>query len=531
MDVQNDLRLLKSGALHTDAQPMVPAARGFACAPPEPRSGLDVPGSPPAASSGDGAEGAAHRRARRRWRTAILSAATFDPYLRARQHRTDHWRPLALRFDAPRYHPIAAEPGGEGRAKAPAGPPPSAFGKARGPSAGGGGLRRGSMPHLHAGSNLGGLDRSEVRLLRAADAHVRIPPNLNAWLTDRANCAPDALHEGGRQRVLYTAKISLRFKDHILSQSPCAYPISCPFPVSVGQYAYDLWRVYTCQGCPAGFKAWDQPMLWHAKAYGTRCAARGGPEPCHPRAPRSPHPAPTPRNAHTRNCACRLPACPPADQRAYLHVYSNRIEVNQPSVRCPWGVLGCGSWNEDHVAVHYFDRGAFGFRRVPCASRFHCCCAWEPFGEVLGRQRCPCNGPLVDGKGTVRCGQWCCDHWLCATCCCHYHYPGAQPRTRYPCACGAAALRALNPRPKRACAPHTRPQAWRTRRRRRRLRRWRCRPSSTRSPSPSKNLTKGSTQSSPRATSASGARDPKALATARTGGARTTTTRTPTRAR
>lgn len=122
--------------------------------------------------------------------------------------------------------------------------------------------------------------------------------------------------------------------------------------------------------------------------------------------------------------------------------------MNTPSVRCPWGVLGCGSWNEDHVAVHYFDRGAFGFRRVPCASRFHCCCAWEPFGEVLGRQRCPCNGPLVDGKGTVRCGQWCCDHWLCATCCCHYHYPGAQPRTRYPCARRAAALRAPNPTPK-----------------------------------------------------------------------------------
>lgn len=75
---------------------------------------------------------------------------------------------------------------------------------------------------------------------------------------------------------------------------------------------------------------------------------------------------------------------------------------------------------------------------MPCATQFHCCCAWEPFGEVLGRQRCPCNGPLLDGKGKVRCGQWWCDHWLCATCCCHYHYPGLVDAEEAATACDVA---------------------------------------------------------------------------------------------
>jgi hypothetical protein len=77
------------------------------------------------------------------------------------------------------------------------------------------------------------------------------------------------------------------------------------------------------------------------------------------------------------------------------------------------------------VVVHHFDRGSFGFRQVPCGTPNHCCFIWEPFGEVAGRQRCPCNGPLVDKQCKLNCGQWCCDHWVMSLCCCHYQYPGA----------------------------------------------------------------------------------------------------------
>lgn len=75
--------------------------------------------------------------------------------------------------------------------------------------------------------------------------------------------------------------------------------------------------------------------------------------------------------------------------------------------------------------MHHFDRGSFGFRQVPCGTPNHCCFIWEPFGEVAGRQRCPCNGPLVDKQCKLNCGQWCCDHWVMSLCCCHYQYPGA----------------------------------------------------------------------------------------------------------
>jgi hypothetical protein len=39
-------------------------------------------------------------------------------------------------------------------------------------------------------------------------------------------------------------------------------------------YFYDLWRVYTCAGCPAGVRSFDQPMLWQRKAYARPRAPR-----------------------------------------------------------------------------------------------------------------------------------------------------------------------------------------------------------------------------------------------------------------
>jgi len=337
-------------------------------------------------------------RARVRLRAAIRGVTSLDPFLTSRTLRADHWRPLKLRFDTEGYREQLRAPSPQRRSK-------HAHGKQANDSSA-------TRPHekpsaLHWGSASSKdadhdiqhshpsrpLDRSSVRLLKDSDTNVRIPPAVGKWLVQPANNAPDPRNRTRHQRILYTGKISLRFKDHILAQSPCAYALACPFPFMILRYVYDLWRVYTCAGCPAGVRAFDQPATWHSRQY---------------------------------------------DLRAYFHVYNNRVEVNYPTVRIPWGILGCGSWNSDEVQVHYFDRGSFGFRRVPCASQFHCCCAWEPFGEVVGRQRCPCNGPLVDGRGKVNCGQWWCDHWLCSTCCCHYHYPGLVDGEEAATACDVA---------------------------------------------------------------------------------------------
>ncbi|CAB9529109.1 expressed unknown protein [Seminavis robusta] len=105
--------------------------------------------------------------------------------------------------------------------------------------------------------------------------------------------------------------------------------------------------------------------------------------------------------------------------RTYYRVYANRIEINNPSARV-FGMLGCGSWAADHVLSHPFDRGAFGFRRVPRGVLPLVCCVFPMFGDVVARQRCQCNGPLwyscTDG--------WWCDEWPCDMMCCTYRYQG-----------------------------------------------------------------------------------------------------------
>jgi hypothetical protein len=127
-----------------------------------------------------------------------------------------------------------------------------------------------------------------------------------------------------------------------------------------------------------------------------------------------------------RACDCTPMCCwlrKELSTRTVYRLYANRIEVTAPTTRIPWACCGCGSWNLDNTSVYVFDRGAFGFQRVPCCSSSHCCCCWEPFGGVIGRQRCPCNGSpwprlLSDWGG------WWCDEWLCLYLGCHYHYHG-----------------------------------------------------------------------------------------------------------
>lgn len=80
--------------------------------------------------------------------------------------------------------------------------------------------------------------------------------------------------------------------------------------------------------------------------------------------------------------------------RSFFRVYGNRIEINEPQIRIPFGFLGCGSWNSDQIVNHPFDRGAFGFSVVRGYSKEHACLVFPIFGGVVARHRCQCNGPL-----------------------------------------------------------------------------------------------------------------------------------------
>lgn len=90
--------------------------------------------------------------------------------------------------------------------------------------------------------------------------------------------------------------------------------------------------------------------------------------------------------------------------RTWFRVYPNRIEVNYPVLRIPFGTLGCGSWNADNIKSHPFDRGAFGFRPVRCGVKALLCATWSVYGGVVGRQRCQCNGSLW--PRLLDCGGW-----------------------------------------------------------------------------------------------------------------------------
>jgi hypothetical protein len=89
--------------------------------------------------------------------------------------------------------------------------------------------------------------------------------------------------------------------------------------------------------------------------------------------------------------------------RRFYRVHANRIVYNTPSIRIPWGVLGCGSWSADQVLTHPFDRGAFGFERVPSGTLDHLCCLWPVYGGTVARHRCQCNGPVWNRLGSDCC--------------------------------------------------------------------------------------------------------------------------------
>eukprot|EP00574_Skeletonema_japonicum_P009692 CAMPEP_0201730842 /NCGR_PEP_ID=MMETSP0593-20130828/23754_1 /ASSEMBLY_ACC=CAM_ASM_000672 /TAXON_ID=267983 /ORGANISM="Skeletonema japonicum, Strain CCMP2506" /LENGTH=327 /DNA_ID=CAMNT_0048223489 /DNA_START=414 /DNA_END=1397 /DNA_ORIENTATION=+ len=89
-------------------------------------------------------------------------------------------------------------------------------------------------------------------------------------------------------------------------------------------------------------------------------------------------------------------------------------------MRIPFGFLGCGSWNADHIITNPFDRGAFGFRRVNSGVCSYLLCVYPVYGETLARQRCQCNGSLWSGG----CCSWWCDEWCCDMMCCTYRYAG-----------------------------------------------------------------------------------------------------------
>lgn len=129
--------------------------------------------------------------------------------------------------------------------------------------------------------------------------------------------------------------------------------------------------------------------------------------------------------------------------RSFFRIYSNRIEVNEPQVRFPFGYLGCGSWNSDKIVVNVFDRGAFGFQHVRAGVSEYLFCCWPVYGGVVARHRCQCNGPLWNRMFTD-CGRfyfflvcstwillthqflggWWCDEWICQMMFCTYRYKG-----------------------------------------------------------------------------------------------------------
>mmetsp|Transcript_27282 Transcript_27282/g.57151 ORF Transcript_27282/g.57151 Transcript_27282/m.57151 type:complete len:488 (-) Transcript_27282:84-1547(-) len=123
--------------------------------------------------------------------------------------------------------------------------------------------------------------------------------------------------------------------------------------------------------------------------------------------------------------------------RTFFRVYPNRIEVNYPVVRFPFGYFGCGSWNSDVIQTHPFDRGAFGFNRVHCCTLKHCCCICPLFGGVVARHRCQCNGPLWN-RMLTDCGGWWCEEWLCKSWFCVYPYQGLAYPDEVAFACSIA---------------------------------------------------------------------------------------------
>jgi hypothetical protein len=109
--------------------------------------------------------------------------------------------------------------------------------------------------------------RETVRELKTNDTNIRIPPDIGKWLVDNVATDPDG---DPPPQLLYAAKISQRFKDRIITQTPLGVGCACPFPFAYLQYAYTYYRFYTTCAIPRALRVCDQPMLYHARQYDKR---------------------------------------------------------------------------------------------------------------------------------------------------------------------------------------------------------------------------------------------------------------------
>jgi hypothetical protein len=140
------------------------------------------------------------------------------------------------------------------------------------------------------------------------------------------------------------------------------------------------------------------------------------------------------------HCTCDEACCwlrKEYSTRTFFRIYPNRIAVNHPKVRWPWGYLGCGSWNADGVLNHPFDRGAFGFSTVHCGIIDYLLGCWPVYGGTVARHRCQCNGPVWNRMCTDCGGCWC-DEWVCQICFCTYRYSGLANPEEVAFACSIA---------------------------------------------------------------------------------------------
>lgn len=153
--------------------------------------------------------------ARQRLRAAIDTVRTFAPISTSHAAQRDHWRPLQLRFVSDTEAHYHALPKHDGTGPAGAAGVVGVAGVAGAAGAPAGRARRappmstGALENLR-GSVRGGLQRAwssyssnvqraEVRLLKTADARVRVPDKIGEWLVQPRNCAVDPRNERGQK--------------------------------------------------------------------------------------------------------------------------------------------------------------------------------------------------------------------------------------------------------------------------------------------------------------------------------------------
>lgn len=158
-------------------------------------------------------------------KAAVAAQAIFGAHGRARRKQREHWRPLRLRIIDPNTRSI--------------------------------------NQMLDYQMRVG----DSIRELKTSDTHVRIPPNIGQWLQKNVAMDPDG---DPAPQLLYAAKISQRFKDRIITETPCGVGFACPFPLGLFQYIFSYYRLYSGCVMPQALKLCDQPMLYHAKQYDRR---------------------------------------------------------------------------------------------------------------------------------------------------------------------------------------------------------------------------------------------------------------------